>query len=290
MIATFHRPILQFPPDTRAGDPLFLMPAGAVKKHDERCVTYAWLSRRELFGEVYRRLLPDYFHAMPQDSGVVIGSFIPTAEVVPGLTFPGDIDVLVIPYEGDELVLSQTLAIEIKVIRASFARQGKSPNQFGFSQAGALLEAGFPYAAVGHLIVSDRSPEDAWREVAMTTVVDADAGTCEPLQPVMHDMLPADLLRRAHGRLKHNCPDSRLGHFSAYLGGPGLWFPEGERATFNPHTRREVLDGIHACYLKHHRHFLRTRRYPPSTSVPVSESERRERLSVMAEKMRRDFP
>lgn len=289
-MAPYRKSVQSLPANTPNGEPLFLMPTSAALKYDERCVTYAWLSRRTLFGEVYSLLLPDYFLAMPQGSGVVIGSFIPTADVMPGLTFPGDIDVLVIPYEGDELVLSQTLAIEIKVIRASFARQGKSPNQFGFSQACALLEAGFPHAAVGHLIVSDRSPEDAWREVAMTTVVDADAGTCEPLQPVMHDMLPADLLRRAHGRLKHNCPDSRLGHFSAYPGGPGLWFPEGERATLNPHTRQEVLDGIHACYLKHHRHFLRTRRYPPSAPTLVIEPERDERFTAMAEKMRRDFP
>lgn len=284
---TCRKPILQFPPDSRPGEPLFLMPAGAVEKHDERCVTYAWLSNRGLFGEVYRRLLPDYFDAMPQDSGVVIGSFIPTGEVLPGLTFPGDIDALVIPYEGDDLVLSHTLAIEIKVIRASFARQGKSPNQFGFSQAGALLDAGFPHAAVGHLIVSDRSPEHAWREVGMTTVLNADTGACEPVRSVKHDMLPADLLQRSHGRLKHNCPNPLLGHFSAYLSGAGLWFPEGVRASANPHMRDEVLEGIYACYQRHHRHFLRTRRYPPPN--PVARPERLERFEQMAEKMRRDF-
>lgn len=269
---------------------MFLAPAGAAMRHDERCVTYAWLARRDLFGAVYGLLLPDYFYGMPQDSGVVIGTFLPGTEVVPGLTFPGDIDVLVIPYEGDELVLSHTLAIEIKVIRASYSRQGKSPNQFGFSQAGALLAAGFPYVAVGHLIVSDRSPEHAWREVAMTTVVDARSGACEPLQPAMHDMLPSDLLQRSHGRLRHNCPNPLIGHFSAYPGGPGLWFPDGEPATFNPRTRGEVLDGIHACYQKNHRHFLRTRRYPPPDSIPASKAERRQRFKLLAEKMRRDFP
>ena len=286
---TCRKPVLQFPPDSRAGDPLFLMPAGAMMKHDERCVTYAWLSDRALFGEVYRRLLPDYFDAMPQDSGVVIGSFLPPGDVVPGLTFPGDIDVLVIPYEGDELVLSHALAIEIKVIRASFARQGKSPNQFGFSQAGALLEAGFPHVAVGHLIVSDRSPDDAWRDVAMTRVVDAGTGACEPLHPVKHDMLPGDLIRRSHGRLARNCPNPLLGHFSAYPSGPGIWFPVGTPASFNPQTRTHVLEGLHACYQQHHRYFLRTRRYPPSGTDAIIRPERRERLKQLVEKMRRDF-
>lgn len=267
-----------------------MMPASAAMRHDERCVTYAWLSSRKLFGEVYRLLLPDYFDAMPQDSGVVIGSFIPMAEVVPGLNFPGDIDVLVIPYEGNELVLSYTLAIEVKVIRASFARQGKSPNQFGFSQANALLATGFPHVAVGHLIVSDRSPEHAWREMTMTMIVDANTGACGPLQMMRHDMLPADLMERSHGRLKRNRPDPRLGHFSAYPEASSqLWFPEGEHATFNPQTRPEVLEGIYACYQANHRHFLRTRRHPPSEPVAFSTQERLQWFEVMAEKLRRDF-
>lgn len=285
-----RRPIRQFPPDSRPGDPLFLMPAGAVKKHDERCVTYAWLSDRALFGEVYRRLLPDYFDAMPRDSGVVVGSFIPTAEVVPGLAFPGDIDVLVAPYEGDELVLSQALAIEIKVIRASFARQGKSPNQFGFSQAGALLEAGFPHAAVGHLVVSDQSPEHAWREIAVTTFLDADSGACEIPHPARHDMLPGDLLQRAYGRLAHNCPDPLLGYFSAYPDCIGIWFPPGAPASCNPRMRMDVLEGIYAYYQRHHRHFLRTFRYPPGAPDAIRAPERQDLPKRLLEKMRRDFP
>ncbi|MDR2689375.1 MAG: hypothetical protein LBB76_06415, partial [Azoarcus sp.] len=237
---TYRKPLLHLP-ETSA----FLLPKNAMRKHDERCMTYVWVAHRNLFGEVYRYLLPDYFYAMPQDSGVVIGTFISSTDIMPGLTFPGDIDVLVIPYEGDDLVLSLTLAIEIKVIRASFERQGKSPNQFGFKQAKALLEAGFPFVAVGHLIVSDRSPKSAWREVGMTRIVDADSGACEPIQTIRHDMLPVDLLRRAHGRLSSNCPDSRLGHFSAYPNDSGMWFPEGKRASFNPCMNINVLDKVY---------------------------------------------
>lgn len=281
-----RKPLHPSPADIPSGEPFFIAPVSAVRKHDERCVTYSWLSQRILFGCVYQQLLPDYFATMPLDSGVVIGSFIPSAEIVPGLTFPGDVDVLVIPYEGDELVLSHALAIEIKVIRASFARQGKSPNQFGFSQAGALLEAGFPHVAVGHLIVSDdRSPEDVWRRQMMTKIVDAD-GACGPFHTVRCDMLPSDLLQRSHGRLKRNRPDPRLGHFSAFPCRSGTWFPEGERAALNPRMRMDVLEGIHAYYQKHGRHFLQTRRHPPADPVVLSDSERALLFEQMAEKMR----
>lgn len=285
----YRRPLQHLPDDISSEEPFFAAPASAIKKHDERCVTYAWLSKRQLFGETYRRLIPDFFEGTSPDTGVMIGTFVPTAKVVPDLHFPGDIDVLVIPYEGDQLVLSSTLAIEIKVVRASFARQHKSPNQFGFSQASALLSAGFPYAAVGHLIVSDSSPEHAWREQWITRIVDADSGACEPPRPIMADMLPADLLQRSHGRLKHNCTDSRLGYFSAYPYGAGMWQPEGEQATLNPTTSPEILEGIYAYYQQQHRHFLWTRRHPPREATRATATDHQQRLTSMIEKMQQDF-
>ena len=54
--------------------------------------------------------------------------------------------------------------------------------------------------------------------------------------------------------------------------------------------RMYVLEGIYACYQRHHRHFLRTRRYPPPDPAAVVPLERRERLQLMVEKMRLDFP
>jgi hypothetical protein len=289
MSESYLGPLLKMPTDLPSGAPMFLVPAKAVVKYDERCVTYAWLGNRVLFGEVYRWLLPEYFRAMTHNSGVMIGSFIRSSDVVAGLAYPGDIDVLVIPYEQRQLVLSHVLVIEIKIIRATFLRQSKSPNQFGFSQANALLAAGFPYAAVGHLIVSDRSPQDAWREVGITTILDADSGACAPLRTVKYDLLPSDLLCRSHGRLERNCLVS-LGHFSAYLGGSGYWFPLGKPARRNPYMNIKVLDGIYAYYQKNYHHFLWTRRYPPSNPPPPPEKISVERLKQMNDKMRQDFP
>lgn len=40
---------------------------------------------------------------------------------------PGDVDMLIIPYTKDTICFSQSLAIEAKVIRASFNKQNKSP-------------------------------------------------------------------------------------------------------------------------------------------------------------------
>lgn len=285
----YRKPLLQRPADLPPGAPIFLMPKGPASKYDERCITYAWLGNRPLFGEVYSHLLPEYYDRMPMGSGVMIGSFIRSESILPGLSFPGDIDVLVIPCEGDELLLSYTLALEIKIIRASFLRQERSPNQFGFSQAVALLAAGFPYVAVGHLIVSDRSPKEAWREVGMTTILDGDSGAYAPLETTRHDMLPADLMARSHGRLKRNCSNALLGHFSAYPLAKSIWFPFGAQASFNPLASESVMDGIYDFYQQNHQDFLWTSKHPPVSPAARKDWKSEGHIKQLIRKMQRDF-
>lgn len=92
--------------------------------------------------------------------------------------------------------------------------QGKSPGSYGVSQARGLLGCGFPYVAVAHLIVSDSSPKESWREVAITRLLD-ESGRCEPLRNVKAGMMPADLIRRSFGRLSA----------MENTGPIGLWLP-----------------------------------------------------------------
>lgn len=75
-MSVYQKPLRYRPADLPGGAPMFLMPENAVAKHDERCVTYAWLGSRPLFGEVYRGLLPAYSRNMPMDSGAMIGTFV----------------------------------------------------------------------------------------------------------------------------------------------------------------------------------------------------------------------
>lgn len=152
------------------GDRCFELPIKWVRQRDERFMGLRLITRREQFGLCYEHLAGRYFRFMPNPSGVLICPFVQTGHIVPGADFPGDIDLLILPYEGNELVLSRAMAVELKVTRASFCKQGKSPNSFGFSQAGGLLALGFPYVAVAHLITSDQSPPRHWREVLVTTV------------------------------------------------------------------------------------------------------------------------
>lgn len=242
-------------------------------------MTASLILQRKLFGLVYCSLQPDYFNVMPRDSGVYAAIAVPTNRVLPEVNNPGDIDLLIIPYEGDELLLSRVIAAEIKVIRASFQRQGKSPNEMGFSQAGQLLKAGFPYVAVLHLIVSDQSPKHAWEPMGMTTVLNEE-GLCGPLTTELVDTLPKRLLDRGIGRLLSARTRSEVGLAAAFLGatddevthvkrGAGMWFPEGSAAKPNPDHNAEIGLAIATYFEAHSRWFADIPRFDPEPTRPL---------------------
>jgi hypothetical protein len=108
-----------------------VMPSSFVQRGAEETLIVSFMCDRKLFGLTYRRVKPDYTDQMPLGSGVFIAPLVQTKDILQRAERPGDIDLLVIPYEGGELVLERVLAIEAKAVRARFSRQGKSPNEFG---------------------------------------------------------------------------------------------------------------------------------------------------------------
>ncbi|MBL4610627.1 MAG: hypothetical protein JKY58_08095 [Pseudomonas sp.] len=254
-------PLYSRPPLFKGGELIFSVPKTMVEKNDEIFLGLQLICNRSLFGQCFRILMPQYFESMGRDSGVMIGGFVPSGKLLKGMTFPGDVDLLIIPYEKDVLVVSQTLAIELKVVRAKYEKQGKSPNQFGFSQATALLEQGFPHAAVVHLIVSDSSPHDKWRKILATRIIDAENGLVEEPWDELKDMLPANLIDRCIGRLEANCKDKGLGLLASYMAGDGIWLPSGRRAEPNPKTSNRTMEAIAEYFNRHFESFLDTPRY-----------------------------
>jgi len=243
-----------------------------AKAKAEELMIVSLMGDRKLFGLAYYELQPDYFDIMPRGSGVFVAPLVRTSDIILSARKPGDIDLLVIPYEKNELVLDRVLAIEVKAIRATFSRQGKSPNEFGFSQASSLLDLGFPYVAVAHLIVSDISPEDHWREMYHAEVLDRE-GNVKPLGPVMVDPLPDILTDRSFGRLRSNCPLPTIGLLSAYLFSPlfeniehdkhQIHFPTGSAACFNPRFEVKTLEAVASYFDENASCFLDNPRYDP---------------------------
>jgi hypothetical protein len=255
----------------RCGEPYAVLPLAFNEQRHELAVSVAFATDRKLFGEVYSRLQPDYFWVMPQESGVFVRPVVQTSDLSRIHTKPGDIDILIIPYEAGELLLHRVLAIEVKVIRAKYSRQGQSPNEFGFSQAVALRDMGFPYVGLLHLIVSDDSPEVAWQEVQRARVIDK-KGTAERLSPIRIDTMPMNLINRAFGRLESRQTWPELGLAAAYVFS-GAFCPQGRAATSwqplaSPATRNEMnlslLSAVAEYFHENASSFLDNPRFDPA--------------------------
>lgn len=250
------------PPRDADGAPVFFVPKSVLEQDDEQrlCVWFACQS--VLFGNCYRQLMPSFFDKVRLDSGVMIATTVPSRDILPAMSFPGDIDLLIIPYVGDHLLVTQTLAVEVKIVRAKFHAQGKSPNDFGFSQANGMVRHGFPFVGVAHLIVSDSSPMKAWRSMHAVDVIDAESGRVSEPREVFVDMLPADLIKRSYGRLLKNCQSKQVGLLAAYMGEGGNWIPDGRQARKNRALSRETLNAIAHYYRENLWRFRDLPRFP----------------------------
>lgn len=265
-----RRKILHRPKYIRSGEPAYMLPTSYLESKHELLLSVSLVTHRYLFGLVYSGLLGDYFNRMPNPSGVYIALVVPTPLLNRDVAKPGDIDLLVVPYEGDELVLDHTMAVEIKVIRATFLKQGKSPNSLGMSQAAGLVEMGFPYVSVAHLIVSDESPEKEWRPMKLLRVVNSD-GLCQFLPDVNVDCMPMDLMRRAIGKMQTARPNPFIGLAAVYLGsddaqitGHGsTWHPETMPASPITKINTALLDRIADLLEKRPAAFMDIPRYDP---------------------------
>jgi len=123
---------------------------------------------------------------------------------------PGDIDLLIIPHQGNKFHLGKAAAIEIKRLSLKAPRWNKSTDRLGITQANGLLEAGFPYVGILHLIVHDRGPDENHKPVMAARVVDQD-GTMEIEGSSVTDMTGYISSERQLGRLLAHKPDPVIG-------------------------------------------------------------------------------
>lgn len=244
------------------GTPVFLFPKSAFQQNEEQRLCIWLASQSVLFGHCYRSLMPAFFEKLGLDSGLMIATAVPSRDLLPAMSSPGDVDLLVIPYRKNYLLIDQTLAIEVKIVRARFEAQDRSPNDFGFSQAKGLLRHGFPFVAVAHLIVSDRSPPMAWKSMFIADVLNADSGRISGFREFFVDMMPADLMRRSYGRMLQHCSSDRIGLLAAYAGNQGTWFPIGMAAKKNLEVNRDTLNAIADYYGENFWRFRDLPRYP----------------------------
>src|SRR5215212_3882865 len=68
---------------------------------------------------------------------------------------PGDIDLLMIPWKGNQNLCDVAMAVEVKIVRPTVANPSRNANSFGTRQVKGLISDGFPYVGLLHVITPE---------------------------------------------------------------------------------------------------------------------------------------
>ena len=166
---------------------------------------------------------------------------------------PGDIDVIIIPHRDDCLYIGMTAVLEIKRLSLRAPRWNKSTDRLGITQANGLLEAGFPYVGVLHLVVHDTGPAENHLNMLAARVVNPE-GHARFEGEILVDMTGTISCERQLGRLLANNPDPAIGLNCVSLNdvellgerGVSIGMPHGRPARKNPNASRACLNKIWA--------------------------------------------
>lgn len=175
------------------------------------------LIREILFGskrlyEFFGFVMTDV-HGLRSEDGwdyLFFGNIPRTDLGLPRLGKPGDIDVMIIPYRKGLLHIDKTAAIEIKRLSLRGPRWDKTSDSFGITQAGGLLEAGFPYVGLLHLIVHACGPPTNHRTTLTAQVLDSH-GRISFTGDRVTDMTGSITADRQLGRLLARQPHPAIG-------------------------------------------------------------------------------
>lgn len=98
-------------------------------------------------------------HPFGQDIWVAANVLREAIGLPPSLK-PGDIDILIVPEGPSGPQLEKAMAVEVKVVRPTFAKPGRNANSYGRSQVSGLLRDGFPFVGLLHLVLPEPLPNE----------------------------------------------------------------------------------------------------------------------------------
>lgn len=113
---------------------------------------------------------------------------------------PGDIDLLIIPFKEEQVLVDRAIAIEAKVLRPTIKNTAKNCNTMGVTQATGLLSDGFPYVGLLHISIPEQSP--AKECLSMPINSEANGMFAETGEYYLADLFPMRSAGRQEGRLR----------------------------------------------------------------------------------------
>jgi len=115
---------------------------------------------------------------------------------------PGDIDLLIIPFNDYRYHFERSIAIEVKVLRPTIAKPSRNSNSMGFKQTSGLLQDGFPFVGLLHIAVPETTPaEFCWDVPMIANTLGPNGELVETGERVVIDPFPIITAQRQEGRI-----------------------------------------------------------------------------------------
>lgn len=68
---------------------------------------------------------------------------------------PGDFDIILIPFNKEKIYFERTAIYEVKIVRPTRNKPGKSPSSLGITQVNGLINDGFPLVGLMHITMTE---------------------------------------------------------------------------------------------------------------------------------------
>ncbi len=192
---------------------------------------------------------------------VLISVNVPRAQLglAPELK-PGDIDLLIIPFNESRYYFDRAIAIEVKVLRPTIAKPSRNVNSMGFNQTTGLLQDGFPFIGLLHIAIPEATPaEFCWDVPMIDNTLGPNGELVETGKRVAMDPFPIITAQRQEGRINALDLPEEAGFNSIGLNlsldgenfsGGTVGFEKTGRP--NPLLSQEIMEAIEK-YLNNHR-------------------------------------
>lgn len=159
---------------------------------------------------------------------------------------PGDIDYLIIPYMKNEIMISKSIAIEVKIVRPTINNPAKNANTMGGKQVNGLLKDGFPYVGLLHISIPEAFPEETKLKIPIYNMDMSDTGEYKLI-----DMFPSIHADRHKGRIISMDLPSTIGYDVVALsvtndgnGFSGNTFGGQNFGGYNPNISNDLIHAI----------------------------------------------
>lgn len=115
---------------------------------------------------------------------------------------PGDIDLLIVPFKNG-LLLDRTIAVEVKIVRPTIQKPSRNVNSMGLHQTLGLLDDGFPFVGLLHVVVPEPLPVQwHWRVPLKSLEADEHGQPKDTGEFILFDPFPRISVQRHEGRLR----------------------------------------------------------------------------------------